>query len=50
MPDRPVHEENRDFARGVCFQQHGMFQADVGIIPFQHLRMRKRSAKYMLNS
>ena len=27
--DRPVHEQNRDFARGVCFQQHAMFQADV---------------------
>ena len=29
MPDIPVHEQNMDFARGVCFQQHAMFQADV---------------------
>ena len=29
MPDRPVHEMNRDFARGVCFQQHVNFQAAV---------------------
>ena len=29
MPDRPVHEENRDFATGVRFQQHAIFQAAV---------------------
>ena len=29
MPDRPVHEQNRDFASGACFQQRAMFQADV---------------------
>ena len=29
MPDRPVHEQNRDFAMGARFQQRVMFQADV---------------------
>ena len=29
MPDRPVHGQTRDFARGVCFQQHVIFQAVV---------------------
>ena len=31
MPDKPVHEQNRDFARGVRFQQHVIisFQAAV---------------------
>ena len=29
MSDRPVHEQNRDFARGVRFQQHVIFQAIV---------------------
>ena len=29
MPDhdRPVHEQNRDFARGVRFQQHVIFSS-----------------------
>ena len=22
MPDRLIHEQNMDFSRGVCFQQH----------------------------
>ena len=29
MPDRPIHEQNRNFASGVCFQQHVSFQAAV---------------------
>ena len=49
MAYRPVHEQNRDFARGVRFQQHVIFQAAVCIIPFQHFRMRKRLAKDMTN-
>ena len=50
MPDRPIREQNRDFARGVCFQQRVIFQAAVRIIPFQHFRIRKRLAKDMTNS
>ena len=45
MPDRPVDEQIMDFARGVRFQQHVIFQAAACIIPFQHFRMRKRLAK-----
>ena len=29
MPDRPVHEQSWDFARGLRFQQHVIFQAAV---------------------
>ena len=28
MPDRPVHEQNRDFARDVRFQQHVIFSSN----------------------
>ena len=35
MPDRPVQEQNRDFARGVCFQQHVIFKQLS-----EHFRMR----------
>ena len=27
MPDRPVYEQNRDFERGVRFQQHVIFSS-----------------------
>ena len=26
MPDRPVHKQNRLFARGACFQRHAIFK------------------------
>ena len=29
MPDRLINEQNMAFSRGVCFQQHAIFQAVV---------------------
>ena len=46
MPDRPIHEQNRDFARGVCVQQHNIFQADF--LPLNVFTASKGSNHYIL--